>query len=859
MATLERIWAPRAQEEQTQRRQESVTAHDEITIGTASAAVISSGASIFPVAPTHDPRIRQEVAIVAKGNQEEAAPGSHGQGDEEEEEEKEEREDEIEEVLEELQDDEIEEMADEGWGSYDSLSNLLDQEMETTALLSAAQFVCIATIQSLLRSLSCSTSQTAMLGGKEAVDTLIRASDDAATSTLAAKTSAGPATASSVNGSQTGAARPIDRLSSLLDHAIVAGLSADGAEDSSLLTALKDVVAAINATNLTVDEQVLADFYLETASPTTSQNSSISPGDLASPASYSQQQQTRPPWVTASSRTVPSSSLAGSSPSISREELRNPFMDSDLRPQSSLSEDRHRDRTDREADTFLRLVKIMDSLNKRCTEVVASFDWPAQRVKARGAIDSEDHLPDKSLHEEVVKTWTNLQSLSKNAQELLVNRRIQALNADLRRKSGSPVSYSPSYSPSRGRSRRNSVTSLNSQPASLGSLEAGDPTGEAVAAGVGVGATRSLSRLSSPSTRNPPGVSASHPSPLVGSLLSRRGSTKSEGTASYSVHSPPPRYSEDSVRLWSTGSREAETALHEGVRSARTSSDHHSSLSTRTLPAYNTTDAAYQSTLDKKDSSSSSLTRFDSNTRSTKMDGGSERSRSASDTANMVVNSQHRAQSSISTSTSEHQARTSQDLNMVQTSIDRLYSAVPQLNDQRVSSPTDAKQRQAQKRDEMLQLVERLSKGGRMEDQRAMPPAESSHRQSVASSPYSAGEGASTLTSAPSAPMNGRLAKRLGSISFSSLSLRRAASVLGSESKGKEKERTVDGLETLSSASSRADLDDLLPLAAQVQAATDRGYEDQRAQVRAKPRTARKPSKLDLMGVSVSARCQRME
>jgi len=86
---------------------------------------------------------------------------------------------------------------------------------------------------------------------------------------------------------------------------------------------------------------------------------------------------------------------------------------------------------------------------------------------------------------------------------------------------------------------------------------------------------------------------------------------------------------------------------------------------------------------------------------------------------------------------SEYAARTSADLSLVQSSIERLYSAVPQLADQRVSAPpklaaaiqnsqlgntqaSSSSQSQQQVMDiNIEELVMRMGKRGRMEDQRA--------------------------------------------------------------------------------------------------------------------------------------------
>jgi len=866
MATLEAVRRPLSPSQDDQQQLDESRHPNVPSTKPTGVDLTTFSTTIFPAVPAHDPRnvLKRPNTAAVEGLPEHTEGVVVKKPLDDNKVGKMRNEEEMEEVLEELQDDEIEEMADEGGYSYDSLAQLLGQELETLPLLNAVQSVCIGAIQSLLRSMSANSSQIPMSGGKEAVESLIKASDTAAASVMSAHATSA-ATSADI---QWDSENPLQNFSTLLKQTqfSTAGMEADIIEDVSLLTALRDLIISINTTKSTVEEldgQLQLE-NMEAVSPTSSQASSMSPKDMSAinPASLSQQQ-LRAQRVQGLGRLTigaPSSSLIGSSPSMSREELRNPFSDSDTRPQSALSEDRYRERTDRDLESSTRLMKMLDNLDKRCIEIVAGL---SSSVKGTIATERSEETSFKDK-EEVVKTWRQLQSLSKGTRDVCANRRSSASTLpsllETRRGSGSPNTYSPTYSPSRGRSRRNSGTSLYSvTAASLNSIEAGDPTGEAVAAGVGVGARRSLSRLSNNSNRG--GHSAtglpSTSSPLMGSLVSRRESTKSDGTASYSVHSPPPRYSEESSRNWAgigwslpEGDREVDVnvgGMQEFTRTRSQSSGDQSAFSTRVLPAYNTNDATYRSSIDKKGSSTSSLIRFDSNNLPTKVEEKGERSRSASDGAKMsgMIGGSLALQgikaNQFNASASEYQARTSQDLSMLQASIDRLYSAVPQLEDQRSCSPLEIKQRQAQKQDEMLQLIEKLSKGGRMEDQRAMPPMESSNRiSSVAASPDLSAE-----ASSGGAPLNSRLAKRLGSITFGSLSLRRAASALGSEGKGKERERVDDA--AFEENVNRADYEDLVN---QVQAARDRGYEDQRVQLRTKEKGTKKPSKLDLMGVS---------
>ena len=85
-------------------------------------------------------------------------------------------------------------------------------------------------------------------------------------------------------------------------------------------------------------------------------------------------------------------------------------------------------------------------------------------------------------------------------------------------------------------------------------------------------------------------------------------------------------------------------------------------------------------------------------------------------------------------SSSAYGARTEQDLQIVEASIDRIYHAIPQLQDQRsVLQPEQRRERA------IAELVERIVNTPRMEDQRAPPP--SSRRSSV-------------IVSSPTSPLN---------------------------------------------------------------------------------------------------------
>ncbi|UZJ52809.1 hypothetical protein CBS101457_002129 [Exobasidium rhododendri] len=767
-----------------------------------------------------------------------------------------------EEFMEELEDDEIEQMDIEGGLSYDSASHLVDYKVETMPLLSSSQSICIEAIQSILRSGSYNSTQEFMSGWREK---MLKASSDVVE--VSETLPASPVVSSKYNLLHNELA--IQELNILLKQLQVhlTDMEADTFEDAILLIPLGHVLTSLQVAKRTIDIVDSRNQTSELNSPSASHSSSGSPKDatfLTSTASSQQQQQQqhnraqRGLAYGRSSNTGPLSSLIGSSPSTSREELRNPFSELEARPQSAMSDERGRERTDREADIYTRVVRVLENVEKRCKEVTLNLRSRQESgSKERWATDSD---VESGLMEHVVKTWLRLQDLSKDTRDLFVSKRSHASssssNFEVRRNSGPLASYSPTYSPSRGRSRRSSGASLGSaKGASLHSFDINDELiDEAIAAGVGVGAQRSLSRLSNRSARlrtpSIPGIaSSSHYA--NNSLLSRRESAKTEGTSSQ-----PPRYSEDPSRGdfdygWAVaeGYREADSSgeHQQGLRNRRQSSGDQSAYSVRTLPAYNTQleAAPIHSTDKKKNSSGTSLSHLDYQGLSpSKIEEGAESRTDATQSSTVTGTSADHLRASFST----HRARSTQDLTIIQASIERLYSAVPQLENQRASSPLNVQQRQAQKQDEMVELIEKLGKAGRMEDQRALHPTESSSGKppSIAASPEATGFEGSTGTF-----KNARIAKRLGSINFGSLSMRRATSLLGTEGKGKEPERFViaakDGKEA------DVSFDHLLPLAKQIQVANERGYQDQKAAPRRSVLDrGKRSSKLESMRIGAS-------
>jgi hypothetical protein len=765
----------------------------------------------LPSVPTYDPRRNSKMSETeaertdgGHGETQEGVEDSAGEADFEKEEAEEE---EIEEVMEELQDDEIEEMVNEEGRSFDSYTQIVGQELETMPLLIAAQSICVGTMQSLVRSVLANFNQESTVGSREVVDNLIKASDAIAVAVTA------PASSVSLrlvdNQPDNGAFQTLNLVLKQVQIGST-GLEADVVDDADLLLSLNDVMAEIQTAKATLDN-VESPLRNDLGEPTSPIPTIVSPNiketttaaAAVATTTTAQQQQSRGQRGYGFGRTNTGGSLSlhvGANPSTSREEFRNPFSDFAARPQSALSDDRWRERTDRELENSMKIVKVLEYIETRCGEVIESLSVQAEGEER---VDSANSKNGKNA-----KQWKQLQQVCKAARDRFASRRTSASptlpKLDMRRGSGSPTPYSPTYSPSRGRSRRSSAASMNSVIAtsSLNNFDMnGESTGEAIAAGVGIGAQRSLSRLSNHSVRSGSNAGlGSSSNPFMGTLLARRESAKSEISPSYSAQFPPPCYSEDSMRngsyaAWSVAdmNRESDAAsgMMEGRR--RQSSGDQSVFSTRTLPAYiaSTNDATHGAVADKKDSSAS-LAKPDS-------DGVGHQTSVGTD---LTHQQDFHALSA-------HHARTSQDLTVLKASIDRLYSAVPQLDDQRALSPVDAKERQAQKQDEMLELIEKLANGGRI------------------------GEGSS------GGSMNGRLAKKLGSISFPYISLRRANSALGTEGKGKEKEKRDAGEQ---GSSTRSGPEDASSLTNEAHVSRERGLRDQRSP------TSKKPSKVESMG-----------
>lgn len=317
-------------------------------------------------------------------------------------------------------------------------------------------------------------------------------------------------------------------------------------------------------------------------------------------------------------------------------------------------------------------------------------------------------------------------------------------------------------------------------------------------------------------------------------------------------------------------------AQKDGVLSRSSSSDVSFGTTAHFLPAYarGSDNIAYRYGDDVKGRSSSSLSHYDAKL-------GSSGGGAFHHSTETIAREKERARSA--SATQEYLARTSQDLTMVENGIARLYTALPQLSDQRAtlnSSPQSHSNfsraaAEEEKPGAVFDALERLSRGGRMEDQRALPPPP----PTVASS-SSLNKLDSPLASPvePSSPSSGGargLVRRFSSVAplaLGSLSLRGR----GSAAEGKGKRRERDGHESagyeasLSSPSpvserhignghSRLDRflghrshdedADLDRIASRVLSSRDREYADQRVEFRARPKQMGRASKLEKMGM----------
>lgn len=679
-------------------------------------------------------------------------------------------EDEMEEVLEELQDD-VQTPSGHLRNEEEYTIEPSTRDMDTLALLSTAQVACLALLEPLLHSIQANATQTELLGGPQVVETLIEASRSATNSTVTSP--AVPAT-SLANMRDAPPNQPLNRLIELLENitksTVIEVERVECNDEGELLESLQRLMVDIDAAKWTadlLDDQ--GDDSFEIVSTSASQLGSSSSSKVSHPspmAGATLQRQLKTQSMTSNGRQTPTSPVhlaSVPSPSSRREELRDPFADSIAIGQTSpLWSPGVRSEGEREAqggsNVYSRFMRVLQDVDAR-SEIVLNSIESLPNLSHYSTYHEATLDASNEGKRQMQYTWKQLQKDSK-AIQIHLAKRIAS------RSTNSPTYNTLHYSPPRARSRKNSSASFSSLTASLRSLEAGDPIGEATAAGIGIGASRSLSRQSA---HNNHSSAQAARSPMSSSIqMMRRGSTKSEHSAPHSIQSLPPRYSEDTARTWAgytmMGANQS-VDVNTMARSRTGSIGGLSGFSTRTLPAYDNGDITLQHLqMSKKGGSTASLV-------------APERSRSCS------VSGRH---------TSE---KTLQDLNVVKDSIERLYTAVPQLEDQRAWSPDQNKKRNAEKQVEMLDLFEKLSKGGRMEDQRVTTPV-SSRQFASASTSKVRNEGTTTPeTPTNSSLSNGRAIRRLGSISFGSLSLRRAASVLSSDGKGKgrAKEREKEG------------------------------------------------------------------
>ncbi|PWN54266.1 hypothetical protein IE53DRAFT_383178 [Violaceomyces palustris] len=189
--------------------------------------------------------------------------------------------------------------------------------------------------------------------------------------------------------------------------------------------------------------------------------------------------------------------------------------------------------------------------------------------------------------------------------------------------------------------------------------------------------------------------------------------------------------------------------------------------------------------------------------------------------------------SASASSSSVYAARSPQDLFLVQASIERLYTAVPQLDDQRAAlSPSKL-------RDVNLQeLMDRINRSGRMEDQRAAPPT---LRNKVAASPTSARPSASRSSSPVLRTFSASSVTKRFSVSNLAATFRRVSQP---EVEGKGKARELEKED-------HPDPRSLGPLIDSMHKAQDLSMADQRVEL--KPRRKKQHKVLALAGHDVSS------
>jgi hypothetical protein len=499
-----------------------------------------------------------------------------------------------------------------------------------------------------------------------------------------------------------------------------------------------------------------------------------------------------------------------SSPSASREELRDPFAES----------------AQSEQDVFTHLHSLMGHLVLRCSPrapigsplmangrgspLLHSPSPPSSApfYPAQSTLSSARNTPADAASATLddSASWKQLSQLLGITRELVAAQRLVQPHPR-------SILDSPSLS-YRSRSRHGSTTSsLN------GDLMLEEPV-------------RARSRLSMHSTGSQahaalaqsPRLSPAN-FPLAQERIHHRSPSLKRESGSAVTHGHlPPRYSEESLRAWTTPA-----------------------VAGASSPTAKLNDAARRDSVLSASSTNASLPAYASHLPS----GSREEKKLLLDEKSRPEAIPEMQRPEVSSATSAYAARTSQDLRVVESSIDRLYSAVPQLDDQRVAlSPR--LQRDAKLED----VVERLARGGRMEEQRAAPVTNSqasSSTQAPAPAPRSP---------VGSFAVRNSIARRF-SVGGSLQSLRRAANhTFDIKGKGRESgprssmsEYTFEKSEEKTMPTA-ADLD---PLFDGIRAANEMRFSDQQAQMR--PRTAQRPhtsqgrqSKLAQMGLVSAVR-----
>lgn len=793
-----------------------------------------------------------------------------------------------EEELEELEDtdDEVEEMAEEHDHVRESEEMITLDRLETKQLVELTRNICLSFVQSLLNVMASNVTYTRLIGGSTRMEKLSKAADEACASLFNSNTRS--------NQEENKTQRSIERLAVLVVNV------ADEIESSSNSTsasghsntAMDDIklVRALSTLLASLDPDKLQGTLSQASSPSSSSHvypapgisaeswqrapshrnsiSGSSSGDLRSPTSATH-------WPT-NTNGITSNNTLTPSPSSSREELRNPFSDEEMRvPQNCGSssnlaysinptvgiDERWRDRAFTLGGSnassngeVQRLIRLFDEVERRC------HDSPTYE---RG-VEHHDHRPQTS-------EAASLQAQIGAGRSLLVTRRSELLlNINPgRQRSISPSSPSPTFGRSR-RSSRASSPAFNTGPPH--EQIAGDPTGEAIVAGMMAGGLGAANRSKNPSNRNSIGFMPTPPQ------LVRRNSTKSERT--FGLHSPPPRYSEDSTRTWASVTFPALTGQEAGVgnitgqtvvtshnephRRRRSASSDISTGFPSGPPAYATDSFVTAHNSEKEGSRSSSLfSPSESTMAGTISRGGIPKSYQNEKEALAAADEVSPARKSTRmeqapTDAALKSMHPAQELKILQNGIDRLMESAPQMNDQRVGPP-DPQRRANQRESDLNQMVERMSKAGRLDDQRAAPPMQalgSTTRTSVndrmpkesvsgVGGSNSSGVGFSPVTSTVESmvhttesghhtsnekSLRSRRFPSVGSISLGSLAIRRASQLLDNglrSSKGKE--RVEQSNSPVSEKRAIDDLADFEDVSSRLATASMRGLHDQRS------------------------------